>query len=457
VITTVAGSGSTGSFGGGFGGDNGAATTAKLNSPLGVAVDVAGNCYIADTYNHRVRKVSNGVITTVAGNGTGGFGGDNGPASSAELNPPLGVAVDSAGTLYIADSYNNRVRKVSNGVITTVAGTGTQGDNGQATTALLNRPEGVAVDSAGSLYIADTGNNRIRKVANGVITTVAGTGTPGFNGDYGPATSAQLNYPYGIAVDSVGNIYIADTGNNRIRKVANGVITTVAGNGTGGFSGDNGQATSAQLAAPYSVAVDTAGNLYIADNGNNRVREVSHGVITTVAGNGTPGYGGDNGPATSAQLYGDYGVAVDSAGNLYIAGSVYEGIREVSNGVITTVVGGPAGFGGDGGPATLARLFLPRVVAVDSFGNLYFADSGNARIRKVSNGVITTVAGNGTSGFGGDSGPATSAQLSNPWGVTVDAAGNVYIADTSNDRIRVLTPSGPSCSASLTPLAFSAL
>jgi uncharacterized protein (TIGR03437 family) len=286
-------------------------------------VDSAGNLYIADTLDNRIRKVSNGVISTVAGNGTPGFSGDNGLATSAELNGPVGVAVDSAGNLYIADSGNYRVRKVSGGVITTVAGSGGPGyplvgDNGPAVHAQLN-PVGVAVDSGGNLYIADVGNDRIRKVSNGVITTVAGTGATGFSGDDGPATSAHLDEPWGVAVDATGNLYIADTDNSCIRKVSNRVITTVAGTGTQGFSGDNGPATNAQLNSPWGVAVDPAGNLYVADRNNNRIRKVSGGVITTVAGNGMLGFSGDDGPATSAETYGPTGVAVDSAANVYVA------------------------------------------------------------------------------------------------------------------------------------------
>jgi sugar lactone lactonase YvrE len=321
TIDTFAGNGTSG-----YSGDNSPATSAAMN-PGGIAVDSAGNLYIAD--NNRIRKVSNGVITTVAGNGTYGFSGDNGPATSAQLFNPQGVAVDSAGNLYIADTFNNRIRKVSNGVITTVAGNGTSGasgDNIPATTAQLNWPYGVAVDSAGNLYIANTYNNRVCKVSNGIITTVAGTGTHGFSGDNGPATAAQLSWPDGVVVDSAGNLYIADTDNNRIRKVSNGVITTVAGNGTEGFSGDKGPATAAQLGWPYSVAVDSAGNLYIADTYNNHVRKVSNGVITTVAGDGTFGFGGDKGPATSAAVS-PAGVALDSAGRLYIADTVNYRIR----------------------------------------------------------------------------------------------------------------------------------
>jgi uncharacterized protein (TIGR03437 family) len=255
------------------------------------------------------------------------------------------------------------------------------------------------------------------------INTFAGNGTIGYSGDNGPATSAQLNQPWGVAVDAAGNVYIADTVNNRIRKVANGVISTVAGNGTLGYSGDDGPATSAQLSWPEGVAVDSAGNLYVADQNNNRIRKVSNGVITTVAGNGMPGYSGDNGPATSARLNWPGDVAVDFAGNLFIADYRNNRIRKVSNGVITTAI----------------YWDYPQGVGVDAAGNLFIADN-HGRVSKVSNGVITTVAGTGMQGFSGDNGPATSAQLSSSEGVAVDAAGNVYVADFGNNRIRVLVP-----------------
>jgi sugar lactone lactonase YvrE len=346
----------------------------------------------------------------------------------------------------------------SGGVISTVAGNGTWGysrDGGPATSAQLYYPYGVAVDTAGNLFIADYFNKRVRKVTpGGVISTVAGNGTWGFSGDGGPANSAQLSGPYGVAVDTPANMFIADSNNNRIRKVTpGGVISTVAGNGTSGFSGDGGPANSAQLSSPYGIAVDAAGNLFIADYGNQRIRKVTPGgIISTVAGNGTSGFSGDGGPANSAQLYNPSGVAVDTAGNLFIADQGNNCVRKVTpGGVISTVAGNGAwGFSGDGGPANSAQLYGPAGVAVDTAGNLFIADSGNQRIRKVTlGGVISTVAGNGTEGFSGDGGTATSAQLHNPSGVTVDTAGNLFIGDTGNQRVRKVA-GGSSVSMDLT-------
>ena len=457
VITTIAGTGERG-----FGGDGGPAVEAQLRSPTGVAVDGAGNVYIADQSNRRIRKVdSSGVITTIAGTGERGVGGDDGPAVEAQLRAPTGVAVDSAGNVYIADQSNPRIRKVdSSGIITTIAGTGEfgfSGDGGPAVEAQLIAPYGVAVDSAGNVYIADRSNPRIRKVDSlGVITTIAGTGERGIGGDGGPAIEAQLMPSNGAAVDGAGNVYIADRSNPRIRKVnSSGVITTIAGNGV---VGDSGPAVEAQLGSPRGVAVDSAGNVYIADLSNYRIRKVdSLGVITTIAGTGVQEFGGDGGPAVEAQLRSPYGVAVDGAGNVYIADQSNHRIRKVdSSGIITTIAGTGAGqrFSGDGGPATAARLASPRGVAVDGAGNVYIADSNNQRIRKVdSSGIITTIAGTEEQGFGGDGGPAVEAQLGSPRGVAVDGAGNVYIADQSNHRIRKLTPpmTGPVATVPVVP------
>jgi len=338
-INTIAGTGTAG-----YSGDNGQATSAKLNIPFGMVIDAAGNVIFSDNSNNVIRKIntSTGVITTIAGidypnNGSNWYyGGDGGLATSAYLANPFGVALDTAGNIYIADNLNNVIRKVtvSTGIISTVAGDGSFfmnmwpfcGDGGLATDAQLNNPWGVAVDVAGNIYIADRGNNVIRKVtvSTGIISTICGDGNAGYSGDNGQANIAELNAPDGVTIDSTGNIYISDDGNNVIRKInaSTGKITTVAGNGTAGFSGDNGSATSAKLNDPsLGVAFDAAGNFYIADDANERIRKVnaSTGNITTVAGTGVNGYSGDGGPATLATFNGPEGVAVDAQGNIYIS------------------------------------------------------------------------------------------------------------------------------------------
>ena len=464
-LRVYAGNGRSGSSG-----DGGPATSAELSYQNGVAVDSAGNLFIADQGNNRIRRVDSvtGVISTVAGNGTNGFSGDSGPATSAALSSPAGVAFDSAGNLFIADQGNYRVRRVdaATQVITTVAGGASCGENcyvsgegGPATSAQLVSPTAVAADSMGNLFIADDPNaleksdNRVRRVdaATQVITTVAGNGAGGYNGDGVPATEAALNDAIDIAVDSGGNLFIADRDNERVRRVdaATGVITTVAGNGMYGYSGEGGPATSAGLAGPSGVAIDSAGNLFIADTYSYRVRRVDGAtqVITTVVGNGMDCFSGDGGPATDAALCEPWGVTLDSAGNLFIADTGNR-IRRVDGvtGVITTVAGnGIDGYAGDGGPATAAALFVPSGVAVDSAGSLFIADTGNQRIRRVDSvtGVISTVAGNGylnpyysCGGYSGDGVPATSAELNCPSGIAVDSAGNLFIADSGNQRIR---------------------
>ncbi len=333
------------------------------------------------------------IIDTVAGNGESGYSGDGGPATEATLYQPEGVAVDAAGNLYIADCHNHCIRKVdTTGIITTVAGTGEEGysgDGGLATDARLAYPEDVALDSSGNLYIADRGNLRVRRMdTNGIITTVAGTGERGYGGDGGLTTEARLNSTSGVAVDPSGNLYLADSNNDRVRKVGtNGIITTVAGTGVREYSGDGGLATDARIAYPTSVAVDPAGNLYIADFMNNRVRKVgTNGIITTVAGTGVEGYSGDGGPATEAKLSYLGGVAVDASDNLYIADYSNYRVRKVdTNGIITTVAGtGEPGYSGDGGPATEAKLCGVADVTVDASYNLYTANPGVKCIRKVS-------------------------------------------------------------------------
>lgn len=451
VITLVAGNGAYG-----YSGDGEAAKTATLNFPTGIAVDAEGNLYIADYMNHRVRKVTiDGTISTVAGNGVAGYAGDGGMATAAQLNRPAGIVVDGASNLYIADSDNNRIRKVArDGVITTIAGNGKSGyfgDGAAATAAQLFSPSSVAVDGLGNLYIADTVNDRVRRVArDGIINTIAGNGAPGFSGDSGAATAAQLFSPRGVAVDSEGDIYIADSNNSRIRKVTlDGLITTIAGNGDGpGYFGDGGPATAAQLGAPVGIALDGAASLYIADGFAIRIRKIgTSGTISTVVGSGTFGAGsiGDGGVASAAQLFFPNSVATDRMGNLYIADSNNHRVRKIaSDGTISTVAGqGIGGYGGDGGAATAAQLAFPKSIAFDSAGNVYIADWGNNRIRKIaSDGTISTVAGNGTSGYSGDGGLATAAQLNYPSGVAVDGVGNLYIADSHNNRIRKVDGNG---------------
>ena len=333
-----------------------------------------------------------GVITRVAGTGTAGNAGDDGPATAAQLNDPQGVAVTADGGFLIADTLSHVVRKVSAaGVITRVAGTGTAGDTGDdgpATAAQLHRPTGVAVTADGGFLIADLGNNVVRKVsAAGVITRVAGTGTAGDAGDDGPATAAQFRGPVGVAVTADGGFLIADGDNHVVRKVsAAGVITRVAGTGTAGDTGDDGPATAAQLGLPVGVAVTADGGFLIADLGNNVVRKVSAaGVITRVAGTGTAGDTGDDGPATAAQLQGPRGVAVTADGGFLIV-SLDSVVRKVSAaGVITRVAGtGTAGDTGDDGPATAAQLQGPRGVAVTADGGFLIADTSNQEVRKVA-------------------------------------------------------------------------
>ncbi|MEV4432572.1 NHL repeat-containing protein [Streptomyces sp. NPDC049585] len=334
-----------------------------------------------------------GVIATVAGTGAAGYVSDGGPAPLTRLNLPLGLAVDKQGNLYLADRHNHRIRKVTpDGTITTVAGNGQAGyvsDGGPAVATRISDPVDVAVDDAGNVFIADTGNHRIRKVTPaGIITTVAGNGEAGYVSDGGPAIATRLHHPHGIAVDHEGSVYFSEWSNHRVRKVSPaGIITTVAGNGEAGYVSDGGPAIATRLHYPSGVAVDAEGILYIADCLNHRVRKVSrNGIITTVAGNGTAGYVSDGGPAVATTLFHPHGVELDAAGNLYIADSANHRVRRVSaNGIITTVAGtGIAGYVDDGGPAASTRLYSPCGVTLDSAGNLYIGDYSNHRVRGVT-------------------------------------------------------------------------
>ena len=331
TIATAVGNGTAG-----FTGDGGAATSAELNYPTGIAFDSSGNLYIADHINHRIRKVdTSGNITTIAGNGTLGDTGDSSAATSAELDSPCGVAVDSSGNVYIADTLNHVIRKVAGGTITTFAGdqslgSGYTGDTAAATAAQLDAPVGIVVDSAGNVWIADTGNSVIREVTtDGNINTIVGNSYADYGGDGGTAIACSLNHPLGLALDAAGNMYIADQLNQRIRMVAatkgvistTSIITTVAGNGILGSKGSGDLAIDAGLSDPSWVAVDSAGNLFITDLVNNIVRRVAaaDGTIATVAGNGLFGVYGDGGPALQAAITFPLSVAVNAAGKVYIA------------------------------------------------------------------------------------------------------------------------------------------
>ena len=340
-----------------------------------------------------------GTISTIAGNGSPGFTGDGGPATSAQLFGPEDVAVDAAGDIYVGDDSNCVVRKISpGGIITTVAGNGTcgyAGDHGAATGAELADADGVAVDASGNLYVGDTANDVVRKVdTSGTITTFAGNGTAGESGDHGPATGAELSAPWGVRVDRSGDVYIADSGGNTVRRVdPSGTITTVAGTGAAGYAGDHGLATAARLDNPAGLAVDASGDLFIVDEANEVVRRVDRGgTITTVAGNGVNAHSGDGGPATAAGLADPWGVAVDASGDLFIAELEGQSVRRVdgATGTITTVAGtGVSGYSGDGGPATGAELESAVGVALDPSGNLLIADHDANVVREVTSAAPT--------------------------------------------------------------------
>jgi len=450
VITTFAGSAYR------FDGDGKRALQAPLGLISGVAVDNQGRVYVTDPSNNLVMRFTpNGNLTVIAGNGKQGYTGDGGPATSATLGQPNGIALDSAGNVYFAEPFNNVIRKVAlDGTISTAAGKGSAGfADGPAGAALLSRPAGIAFDTSGNLYIADQFNNRIRRLStDGNVTTIAG-GPLGFTGDNGPATSAMLNSPVGIAVDSRGSIYFSDMGNSRIRKISGGVITTIAGNGAVGV-GDGG-ALQASFLKPKGVALDPAGNLYIAEGdgsgANNNIRRLSTSAnVSTFAGVGLPGFSGDGGSSLTAALALPSGVAVDSAGNVYIADTNNGRVRRVAvSGAISTVAGnGQFGDSGDGGPAVNASFRAPVSVVVDNARNTFVLDTDGERIRKItSSGTITTYAGTGQAGFTGDGGPAVNASINEagaivPPGMAVDAAGNLYFADRGNRRIRKITPDG---------------
>jgi len=420
-----------------------------LGGASGLAVDAQNRLFVS-TSNSVIRVAPDGTSVVVAGQG-----GDGGPASSAVLNSPGGLALDVvSNALYIADRNNLRVRKVDALLnIGTAAGNGNyrfSGDGQKSTGAALRQPTGVVIDGQGSLFIADLANNRVRKVTtDGIINTVAGNGRTGFSGDLGLAAQAALASPSGLAVDPSG-LYIADRINNRIRKVdVNAIINTIAGGG-----GGSNAATQTTLSFPYAVALDSTGNLYIADSFNDRILKVSpNNAVTIVAGGGSSS--ADNIPATAAALNNPQGVVVDGNSRIYISDTDNNKIRVVSGGTITTLAGGGSDLG-ENVSALSARVDSPRGLAIDQAGNLYYAEFNANRVRRITNGKVTTVAGvGGAAKFAGDGGLAVNANLGGPVGLVFDSAGNLYIADSNNNRIRKVFAAAPRIQVSPLSLSFS--
>jgi len=558
-IVTIAGGGSNSAEGA-------PALQAQIGFSDGLAVDGAGSIYYSNRFSHRIRKVgTDGLVRTFAGTGVGGFNGDGGQAVLAQLNQPTGLAAAADGTIYIADSANYRVRAVSpNGTIRTIAGTGqsgSSGDGGQATAATIYSADAIFVESSGSVLISHYGV--IRRVApSGIISTIAG-GKSGFSGDGGPATAAAIGGDLRVGRDVLGNLFIADPRNSRIRKVdLAGRINTFAGSGNWrrngdkaspiaawlispqsvavspegyvtftdqfdfgtmrqiatngqlirlanlghpgkitfdsagnifgiggcgiykispdgkavelvvgdatairsgrgcGFGGDNGPATGALLGSPHGIALSGGGELYIADSGNHRIRKVDRdGTIRTIAGNGSPGFGGDGGPASDSILNRPSNLLLDPSGNLFFIDAFNYRVRRIApDGTIATIAGGGRNTegNGDGGPAIQASLNVPAGLALDAAGNLFIADTYDNRIRVVRpTGLIAPFAGSGSFGFNGDGGSPLNAAFRNPSGVAVDANGNVYIADTGNDRIRLVQSASTTFELSATALSLS--
>jgi sugar lactone lactonase YvrE len=445
ILTVVAGGSA------GFGGDEGPATAANFMWPSGIAIGPSGAIYIADQFNHRIRKFTvGGNIATIAGTGTAGFSGDGSDATSAQLNQPNGVAVDADERVYIADEFNHCVRRIdTDGTISTVVGVGgTSGftlENPSGTvpgSTLINQTGDVAIGTNGELHYVDVGARRIRKISGGMVTTVAGGGPPFYLGDGGPAKHAFLGQHWSVALarDGSHDVVFADWGHQRVRRVtkATGMIATIAG---GGGVNDGHPALESVLARPTDVAVDSAGNRFIADRTAHRIRRVDKvtGNVTTVVGNGRGAFGGDDRQAADASINAPYSLAITSDDVLYFSDSGNHRVRgvDLKTGIITTIAGdGTSGFNGDG-VATAVHLSTPRGLAVDGVDGLYVVDAGVFRLRRIDlgSGQITTVAGTGTDATTGDDGPATAAALAAPLDVAVAQDGTVFITGTTTRRI----------------------
>ena len=441
VVSTFAGhSGSTGAA-------DGPGNLAYFNSPAGLAIDATGNLYVADTFNYTIRKISPaGVVSTLAGT-AGSNGAADGSGAAAQFFLPQSLAVDGSGNVYVADTGSNTIRKITPaGMVTTLAGTaGNAGSaNGTGAAARFSLPAGIASDAAGNVYVADSYNQTIRKItAAGVVTTFAGSAGNSGSAD-GVGAAARFNYPFGVAVDAAGNVYVNDTFNYAIRKITSGgVVTTITGQPGFGPGAIDGSLATARFHLAYGqLAVDASGaNLYLADTLNQTIRKITTTTVSTLAGLASQ-YGINEGTGSAASFYGPRGVVVDPAGNIYVADSYNSAIRKISTVGVVSLVAGGANFGYADGLGAAAQFERPAAIAIDSAGNLYVADSSNSTIRKVTpSGVVTTIAGN-ASVAGSSDGIGTAATFNGPTGIAVDATGNIYVADTNNQTVRKITAGG---------------
>jgi trimeric autotransporter adhesin len=445
IVERFAGTGEQGNSG-----DGSFATQAKIKFPSAIATDTNGAVYFTDGGNHNLRRVGvDGQISTVAGT-TSGYSGDGGPATNAAFDNPTGLEIDQLGNIFVLDGENFRVRKITiDGIISTIAGKGNSGtyvEGGLAKNVRIE-PLGIAVENGGNLLIATNYTIHSVDASTNTIQTLIGNGSPSFEGDGYNAVLAQLHQPSSIYKTTTG-FYIADAGNNRIRKVnpSTSLISTIAGNGAFAFSEDGVPAVQASLYSADVLTVDLEGNVYFVERYSNRIRKIDAATqnISTVAGTGVLGYSGDGGPAGAAKLNSPRGLCLDPNGNIFFSDGNRIRKIDLNTNIISSVAGGDiAGFSGDDGLAINAKLNNPRRLTSDSQGNIYFSDESNQRIRKIisSTGIITTVAGNGSAGFSGDGGPATAAQLNYPAGISVDENGNLFIADRVNGRIRKVSSS----------------